>query len=229
MSYPLPLPSLTPDDPENRLSHESRQRIARALIEAERIQAQALSVLEARYRAERSSGDIGFAKYLSSGSAFVDLIHSRMEAAGTVLRVEAEEYRKLGLPDSHFREIMRGKIEGTVYSLELTSVQARALELEFVFATSQQTEDEPRSKNVSAADTGNIPDAAARHLHPERAADRVKAFMHKKGLTKRAFAKMIGTSERTVGYVLAGVRVGKETRVLVAKTLGTTPEELFRE
>jgi lambda repressor-like predicted transcriptional regulator len=225
----LPLPRLMPEDSENLLSHGSRQRIATALIDAERIRSQALSTLETRYRAE-ASGGVGFAEYLSSGSAFIDLTESRMEAARTVLRVEAEEYRKLGLPDSQFRKIMRERIEGTVYSLEMSSLQDRALEVEFVFATSQQAEDEPRSKNVSNADTGNIlDDAAASHLHPERAADRVKAFMHKKGLTKRAFAKMIGTSERTVGYVLAGVRVGKETRVLVAKALGTTPEELFRE
>jgi lambda repressor-like predicted transcriptional regulator len=207
----LPSPGLLPDDPENLLSPEARQRISTAVVEQQRIRAQVMSTLETRYRAE-SSGDVGFGEYLSSGSAIIDLTESHMEAARIVLRVESEEYRKLGLPDSRFREIMREKIQGAVYSLELSSLQDRALELEFVWATSQQAEDEPRSvdrsENVSAA-------------------DRVKAFMNKKSIRVAAFAKMIGMSERTVASVLAGDPVGKETRIAVAKALGTTPEELF--
>jgi lambda repressor-like predicted transcriptional regulator len=209
----LPLPGLLPDDPENLLSPEARQRISTAVVEQQRIRAQVMSTLETRYRAE-SSGDVGFGEYLSSGSAFVDLTESHMEAARIVLRVESEEYRKLGLPDSRFREIMREKIDGLVYSLELSVLQDRALELEFVWATSQQAEDEPRSvdrsENVSAA-------------------DRVKAFMKEKSIKVAAFAEMIRVSKRTIESVLAGDPVGKETRVAVAKALGTTPEELFRE
>jgi lambda repressor-like predicted transcriptional regulator len=209
----LPLPGLLPDDPENLLSPEARQRISTAVVEQQRIRAQVMSTLETRYRAE-SSGDVGFGEYLSSGSAFIDLTESHMEAARIVLRVESEEYRKLGLPDSRFREIMREKIDGLVYSLELSVLQDRALELEFVWATSQQAEDEPRSvdrsENVSAA-------------------DRVKAFMKEKSIKVAAFAEMIRVSKRTIESVLAGDPVGKETRVAVAKALGTTPEELFRE
>ena len=216
MSHPLP--GLHPDDPENLLSPEARQRISRALVDSQRIRAQVMSTLETRYRAE-SSGDVGFGEYLSSGSAFIDLTESRMEAARTILRVESEEYRKecrkLGLPDSRFREIMRERIEGLVYSIELSSLQNSALELEFVWATSQQAEDEPRSvepseKNVSAA-------------------DRVKAFMDEKSLDVLGFARKIGKSKRTVESVLAGKPVGKDSRVAVAKALGITPEELFRE
>jgi hypothetical protein len=59
------------------------------------------------------------------------------------------------------------------------------------------------------------------------AAERVRAFMEQKSLGIPAFAKMIGKSTRTVGYVLAGVPVGKDTRVAVAKALGTLLEVAF--
>jgi lambda repressor-like predicted transcriptional regulator len=210
----LPLPGLTPDDPENLLSPEARQRILAALIDAERIRTQALSTVETHYRAE-PRGDVGLMEYMSSGSAYVDLTESRMQAARTVLRVEEEEYRKLGLLNRRFREIMEEKIEGAVYSLELSTLQKRTLELEFVWTTPQQTEDEP----------GPV----ERNEETAPAMLRVKAFMEQKALDIRAFAKRIGRSKRTVQSVLAGDYVGKETRRAVAEALGTTPEELFRK
>ena len=213
----LALPLLLPGDPQNLLSSESRQRIQAAFMAAELIKTQALSRLQTRYSAEPSRG-VGFAEYLSSGSALIDLTESNMEAARTVLRAEALEYRRLGLPFSQFREIMRGNIEAAVNSLELSRLQNEALELEFVWATyeqDQQVVDERRSaerseKNVSAA-------------------DRVKDFMQKRALKIPEFAKLIGVSERTLGSVLAGAPVGKRTRVAVAKALETTPKELFHE
>ena len=181
----LALPLLLPGDPQNLLSSESRQRIQAAFMAAELIKTQALSRLQTRYSAEPSRG-VGFAEYLSSGSALIDLTESTMEAARTVLRAEALEYRRLGLPFSRFREIMRGNIEAAVNSLELSRLQNEALELEFVWGTyeqDQQVVDERRSaerseKNVSAA-------------------DRVKDFMQKRALKIPEFAKLIGVSERT--------------------------------
>ena len=113
---------------------------------------------------------------------------------------------------------MRWNIEAAVNSLELSKLQNEELELEFVWSTYEQDQhlnselgsSERSEKNVSAA-------------------DQVKNFMRRKGVTNPAFAKLIGVSERTVGSVLAGDTVGKGTRVAVARALETTPEELFRE
>ena len=207
----LPLPGLVPDDPENLLSYEARQRISRALIEAERIRTEALSAIETRYRAE-PPGSVDFGEYLATGSPFIELTESRMLAARTVLRAEEQEYRKLKLPDPQYRQIMREKIAATVYSLELSALQSKTLDLEFIW-THPQIEDEPRPVECSEKKLA--------------AKDRVKAFIEKKRLDKLAFAKMTGTSLRTVGSVLAGVRVGKQTQIAIAKALETTPEELF--
>ncbi len=56
-----------------------------------------------------------------------------MEATRIVLRAEAEEYGKLGLPDRDFREIMRTRIDSMVYSLEFSTLQRDALEAEFLW------------------------------------------------------------------------------------------------
>ena len=167
----LRLPGLLPDDPKNLLSYASRQRIAKAHMVAERIRTEALSTLQTRYRAEHHAG-VSFAEYLRRGSAFVELTESDMKAARTVLGTEAEEYRKLGLPDSRYSEIMRGQIEGAVNSLELSRLQNQMLELEFVWGASGHVDDEGRpaercEKNISAA-------------------DRVRTFMDRKGLTIHA-------------------------------------------
>jgi hypothetical protein len=204
---PPPLPRLTPDDPENRLSDEARQRISAALYDFDRIKKQALAAIETRYLAE-SPGGVSFWEYMGTGSAFIELIESRMQAARTVLRVEAEEYRKLGLPGHQFRQIMEEKIEAMVYSMEFSTLQRDALEAEFLRSWHREPEEQPGSDERSAA-------------------ERVKAFMEQKSLDIPAFARRIRKSTRTVGSVLAGVPVGKDTRVAVAKALGTTPEELF--
>jgi hypothetical protein len=152
-------------------------------------------------------------EYLGNGQAGIDFAESRIKAASALLRVEAEEYGKLGLPGREFREIMEGKIDEMAYSLEFSILQTDALKAEFLWATFRQTADEPGS--------------VERSKQSFTAADRVQAFMDKKSLKIPEFAEMIGTSQRTVAYVLAGVLVGKGTRAAVAKALGTTPEELF--
>jgi hypothetical protein len=69
----LSLPALSPRDPENLLSRESRQRIHAAYMAAELIKIETLSRLETRYRAEPSLG-IGFAEYLNSGTAIAEAV-----------------------------------------------------------------------------------------------------------------------------------------------------------
>jgi hypothetical protein len=213
----LSLPALSPSDPENLLSRESRQRIRAAYMAAELIRTQALSRLQTRYNAEPSSG-VGFADYLRSGSASIEVAESNVGAARKVLRVQAAEYQKLGLPFSRFTKIMRWNIEAAVNSLELSQLQNQVLELEFVWAIDekeQQVEDERRP--------------AERGKENLSAADRVRDFMRKRKLTVSAFARLIRISDRTVGSVLAGDRVGMASQVAVAKALATTPEELFPE
>jgi hypothetical protein len=140
----------------------------------------------------------------------VEFTESRVQAARVVLRVEAEEYGKLGMPHRDVREIIRTKIEEFVYSLELSATQRDALEAEFLWSWHGDSQAQSNSDERSAA-------------------DRVRAFMKQRGLKNPAFAKLIGMSVRQVGSVLAGAPIGKETKVAVAKALGTTPEELFRK
>ena len=244
MSHHLPLPGLMPNDPEKLLSPEARQRISRAVVEQQRIRAQIMSTLETRYRAE-SSGDVGFGEYLSSGSAFIDLAESHMEAARIVLRVESEEYRKLGLPGGQFREIMREKIEGLVYSLELSVLQNRALELEFVWATSQQAEDEPRSverseetapakrrvralQNIARGADQHKPVEVARTITNPAATARIGAYMRDHAQTQAGLADKAHIGERTLRRLLKTNTASIRTWEEVAKAIGTTPEELLK-
>ena len=118
----LPLPELTPGNPENLLSHDARQRIGRAWVEHDLIRKRALSALDTRYRAE-PAGCADFMEYLGKGQAGIDFIESRIKAAGVVLRAEAEEYGNLGLPGREFREIMEGSIDEMAYSLEFSTLQ----------------------------------------------------------------------------------------------------------
>ncbi len=122
----LPLPELTPGNPENLLSHDARQRIGRAWVEHDLIRKRALSALDTRYRAE-PAGCADFMEYLGKGQAGIDFIESRIKAAGVVLRAEAEEYGNLGLPGREFREIMEGSIDEMAYSLEFSTLQRDAL------------------------------------------------------------------------------------------------------
>jgi hypothetical protein len=216
---PLPLPGLMPDDPENRLSHDARQRIGAALIESDRIRKQALSALEIRYRA-KASGDVGFMEYLATGNALIDFTESRMKAARVVLRVEAEEYGKLGMPDRDFREIMRTKIEEFVYSLEFSALQRDALEAEFLWSTERERPAVPTDVSLPEETPSSIKLTAGQ---------RVRAFIEEHDLDVPQFAGMIHRSVRQVGYVLADTPVGKKTQAAVARELGTTREELFPE
>ena len=207
----LPLPNISPDNPENKLSKDARHRIGQAVIESELLTAQTLNAIELRWQAEAKPDDIAFWDYLSLGQAHIDFIESRLSAARMVLRVEAEEYGKLGLPGREFREIMRDLVEAWADSREFSHTQRAALEMEFVWLRSQT---EPAVSD-------------ARKEAKPSAAERVRAFMDRKGLSDQAFARMIGMSVRTVASAKAGEPLGKQARILVAKALGILPEDLF--
>jgi len=207
----MPVPD-PPPYPENLLSPKARERIERAWDEYDLIRKRALSALDTRYRAE-PGGCADFMEYLGNGQAGIDFAESRIKAASAVLRVEAEEYGKLRLPGREFREIMEGKIDETAYSLEFSTLQSDALKAEFMRPAHQEPDEKPGSVGSST--------------EPVPAKDRVKAYMEKNHLDNSAFAKKINASVRTVGSVLAGVRVGKQTRIAVAKELRTTPDDLF--
>lgn len=66
-----------------------------------------------------------------------------MDAARTVIRAEAEEYGRLGLLGPRFREIMRMRIESTVYSFEFSNMQRDALDAEFLWPANGEPEDIP--------------------------------------------------------------------------------------
>lgn len=109
----LPLPGLRPDDPENRLSFDARQRIARAFLEYNLIRQRALSAI-----------DIG--GYWNTPQEETEKRKANLEAIRIVLRTEAEEYGKLDLPGREFRDIIRGRIEEAVDSLGFSHVHLEA-------------------------------------------------------------------------------------------------------
>jgi hypothetical protein len=205
----LPLPGLTPGDPENKLSYEARQRIGRAFLEYNLIRKRALSAI-----------DLG--GYWNTPQEHAEMKKAALEAIRVVLRVETEEYAKLGLSGREFREIIGAKIEEAVYSLGFSHVQRDVLEAEFLWSSQRE-----RPAPVAPADVSpeeKNPDSAE-----HSAGKQVRDFMASEDLDISAFADMIHRSQRTVGSVLADVPVGNRTKAAVAKVLGTTPEELFRK
>jgi hypothetical protein len=156
------------------------------------------------------------------GNAFIDFTESRMKAARVVLRVEAEEYGKLGMPDRDFREIMRTKIEEFVYSLEFSALQRDALEAEFLWSAERE-----RPASVAPTDV-SLPEETPSSIKLT-AGQRVRAFIEEHDLDVLQFAGMIKRGARIVGYVLADTPVGKKTQAAVARELGTTREDLFPE
>lgn len=205
----LPLPRLMPDDPENLLSTEARQRVSRALLEYERIRKRARSAIELR-------------GYWGMPQGSIDLREADMDAARTVLRVEAEEYAKLGLSHQKFREIMRMRIDSMIYSLELSSMQRDMLEAELLWPSSQQDpEHKPNSIERSAAEK-------PKHIVSPSGAARVAAYMTSHGLTQVDFAVQAGISERTVGRLLAGEPISKAKLADMAALMNITLEELLK-
>ena len=205
----LRLPGLTPEDPENLLSTEARQRVSIALSEFDRIKKQALAAIESRYLAE-SPGHVSFWEYMGTGSAYIELIESRVQAARTVLRVEAEEYRKLGLRHPEFRQIMEEKIDAMVYSMEFSTLQRDALEAEVLRPAEAGRAMSPSGDDIVRS-----------------AADRVKAFIKEHKLKRTGFAKAARISPRNLAYVLSGKKVSYETQTSIAAALGITAQELF--
>ncbi len=163
---------------------------------------------------------------MSKGTAFVELTESRMESARTVLRAEAEEYRKLRLGDLRIerwyemrtrravnaegnrrdpndvalgnprrhvmkegpalfyqiiREIIQERIDGIVYSLELSNMQRDALEAEFLWPAHREPENSVEPDTAKTEDTlsqrqkqeSNPPPVSPRSTESRAGADRI--------------------------------------------------------
>jgi hypothetical protein len=205
----LPLPGLMPDDHENLLSTEARQRISTALVESDRIRKGARSAMELR-------------GYWGTPQAFIEMREADMEAARTVIRAEAEEYRKLGLPGLRFREITRMRIESMVYSLEFSNMQRDALEAEFLWLAQPEATAGSETTHESVSSTERtIKSASATAL--------VAAHMKSHAESQGDFAFKAHISEKTLGRLLRNGSASARTWAEVAKAMDTTPKKLLKE
>jgi hypothetical protein len=220
----LPLPRLTPDDPENLLSHEARQRIARAFLEYDRIRKQALSAIEIRHLAE--PGDLSLSEYLSTGQARIDFVESRLKAVRAVLQVEMEEYEKLGLSGRRFREIMEERIDECVYSLEFSILQRDALKAEFLWPAHQESEERPGTAESTARIEVVTP---SRSISNHQAAARVKAYIGRSGSIYETFAARAGISSRTLNSLIKTGAASPSTWNAVAGAMNIEASELLKQ
>lgn len=220
----LPLPRLTPDNPENRLSHHARQRIARAFVEYNLILARALSAI-----------DIG--GYWNTPQEGIEKNRAALEAIRVVLRVEADEYAKLGLPGREFREIIRTKIEEFVGSLEFSHVQRDVLEAEFLWPPEVVLPDfgpgpapSASDGDVEASDTpaDEAEIESSRSIESKAGADRVERYRTTvSGLGKVEFANDIGIDPKTYRNLLKTKKASPETWLTLAHGMHMTREELL--
>jgi hypothetical protein len=152
------LPGLAPGNPDNRLSAEARLRIAQALDKSELIRKRVLADIDVRYQSEPDC-PLGFLEYLGRGQAFTDWNNALMEAARTVLQIESEEYRRVGLPSSEFRTIMAGQIDEACYSLELSNLQRAVLESEFFYRNLSQSSIQKAPDAQGISDSESLTDS----------------------------------------------------------------------
>lgn len=215
-----PLSRLLPGNPENLLSREARQRIGRAFLEYDLIRKQALSAIEIRYRAEPCG--LSFSEYLFKGQAGIDFAESRMKAARTVLRAEAEEYGNLGLPGREFREIIEGKIDEMVYSLEFSSLQRDALGTEFLWPA-------PPTTNETTSDE-DVPEVVvpSRSIESIAGADRVEKYRTTvTGQSKGDFAATMGIDPKTLRSLLTTKKASPDTWLALANGMRMKLHELL--
>jgi hypothetical protein len=216
----LSLSKLPPNDPENLLSPEARQRILRAVFKSHQIREQALLRNRTRYQA-RPDLAVSFDDFLASGKPFIDMAKAQMQAARVVLLVEDEEYRKLDLLDGQFHQIVESRLDAVANSLELSVQERDVLRLKIIAARPQ-----PEDKaSVTAGPGSEAPKSEASTKSPDAAA-RVLAFMEKKGMTQAQFALHSKISERTLGRFLAGVKVSARTWNDLAIALGIKVSQL---
>jgi hypothetical protein len=219
----FPLSKLVSGDSENHLSDEARQRVVAAHFEAEKIQTSALALAQIRCRAE-GVPEAGLSKYLEVGQAFIDLTEARMEAARAVLRVEADEYRKLGLPLPEFRQIMKERIEAAANSLDLSGLQSEVLVLEFVWLGHRNREDNCGARGDRESEVSR----SGRSIESNAGADRILEYKKMNCLTFTAFAEKAHIEEKTLRRL---VKTGTATGQIwaeVAKAMGVTTMDLLR-
>jgi hypothetical protein len=215
----LPLPTLVPDDPENLLSSEARQRIARAFLEYDLILKRALAESEMHRRAQSDRG--AEAERSVEAQVYIDLTRARMGACRCVLKAEAEEYGKLNLPGARFREIMHQRIDEMTYSLELTALDGNALASEFLWF-------DPAVATVPRRVAGLVDQ---RSITNPAAAGRVKEYMKRHALTATGFATSKGENridERTVRRLCKFGTATPATWAEVAGLMGLEPSELLK-
>ena len=212
----LPLPKLTPGDPENRLSHEARQRIARAFLEYDLIRKRALSAI-----------DLG--GYWNTPQEETEKRKANLEAIRVVLRTEADEYGKLGLPGREFQEIIRTKIEAAVNSLGFSHVQRDVLEAEFLWPPEVTL---PDFGGVEASDTpeDEAETESSRSIESIPGANRVEKYRTTvSGLGKIDFAISLGIDPKTLRSLLKTKETSPETWLAVANGMRMKLDELLKD
>ena len=109
-----PLPRLTPDDPENLLSEDSRRRIGRARIHSESLRAKALADVSFDYsRNTRDDDPSDLSDHLRASASYRE---AALESIRIVLKAMWDEYAGLGLTAKRLREIMAEEIEAAINS-----------------------------------------------------------------------------------------------------------------
>jgi hypothetical protein len=221
----ISLPGLTPGDPENLLSKESRQRIARAFLEFDLIKHRGLVAV-----------DLG--DHWGTPRESEELVKARLDAARFILKVKAEEYGKLSLPPSQYREIVFDLIEECCYSLELSKVQQYLLEAEFRIQAYQDADPVPHPSNIAIS----APQLAERQAEGELARKpgrpsgftsaagrrRVQDYCSRLNGGRESLAEAANVSGKSIARLLAGQNMDQSIWRKLARAMKTTVEELTK-
>jgi hypothetical protein len=111
---------LLPDDPINLLSSDSRNRIGRAIISADKFIWETEVYLQSHPTTNRD-----FANLMRN--------KARFNKANAIVKMYQAEFSCLDITEKKYREIMCELIEDAANSLELYDSQRRLLETEFFF------------------------------------------------------------------------------------------------
>jgi hypothetical protein len=220
---------LDPDDPENLLSPEARERIRYAYLESSHIRNKALASILTRYESDPDRKIEGFDAYRASGPGYIEWTEARLEAARTVLRVVAEEYGRINLPARRLQEILDSYVSSAVYSLELSQFHATALssEVELLIRRPRATnESTPAEKPESASI--RIPLTFPRSITSPSAVARIENYRAEKSLTQGDFAAAAKIGERTFRHILKTSSATPRTWAEIAWAMGMTTEELLK-
>lgn len=168
----LPLSGLLPGDPENRLSEQARRRVARARIECNRIQWEAIATAQARHLSDEKTS------YLTN--------QADLKGARLALKVLAAEFVDAGLNLKEFWAAMREEIESVSNSFSLHDAQRRLLEAEFLTPPEQKnhapslspaTVPRPAKAEESVVEPKPAPVASPRETIPTTNRERIDRFV----------------------------------------------------